>query len=232
MKRKIILLGCLLTLCHAWVGGKTLNKGITQTIQKNIQNISIGAYSFCVPELASVLQYDTSVVTALCKKTSKRFDYLKSDYSEDIYLSELLLVQLLRDSLSFYYSIHKETVVKTLLDSLEKVPISKVQKNKYYLFFKSFTDESGVGALKIETLLLTQDLNMLFEYIENNEQAKERFVRWISEEIEVWCPSIGTDNTIWDNRIVQCLYNRLCSVNRPLAQQAVTKMKQWFGNEW
>ncbi|MDR3185410.1 MAG: hypothetical protein LBU04_01155 [Christensenellaceae bacterium] len=161
MKKTLILLGCLLTLNHAWISGKTLDKSITQTILKDMQNISIGAYSFCVPEFTFVLQHDTSMITVFCEETSKRLGYLKSDYSEDVYLSELLLVQLLRDSLSSYYSTHKEPVVKRLLDSLQKVPVPKLQKSSYYLFFKSFTDESGVGAIKIETLLLTQNLQSM-----------------------------------------------------------------------
>jgi hypothetical protein len=233
MKKISILLGCFLILSHASAGEKVANanKSIILTIQKNRQNIAIGAYAFCVPELISTLQRDTATTAEFYKSISTRLSYLKAGYTEDVYLSELLQVQLLQDSLSSFYSNHKEGTVKRLLDSLKKVSVPKVQKNKYYLFFKSFTDESGVGALKIETLLLTQDLQSVFAYIQGDEMAKDRFLRWVNEEVEVWCPSFSTGNTKWDNRIVQCLYDRLREVNHPLAQQAITKMKQWFGND-
>jgi hypothetical protein len=231
MKKTLILLGCFLTMTHAWAGENMANESIVSTIQKNRKNITIGAYAFCVPELTLVLQRDTSMIADFCKNMSERLNYLKHDYVEDVYLSELLKIHLLQDSLSSYYSVHKEVVIKKFLDSLQKVPVPKVQKNKYYLFFKSFTDESGVGAMKIETLLLTQDLQPVFGYIQSNEVAKNRFLRWINEEIEVWCPAFDTDNTEWDNRIAQCLYDCLRRVNHPLAQQAVAKMKQWFEND-
>ena len=227
MKRVLILLWCIFTMFPTWAGEEVANESIISTIQKDWKNISIGAYSFCVPELTLALQRDTFIIAEFCKDMSIRLDYLKRDYS-DIYLAELLQIQLLQDSLSSYYSIHKEVVVKRLLDSLQKVPAPKLQKNKYHLFFESFTDESGVDAIKIETLLFTQDLSSVFDYIQGNEAAKNRFLRWIDEEIKVWCPTFGSDNREWNTRVILCLYSRLRSANYPLAQQAADKMKEWF----
>ena len=90
----------------------------------------------------------------------------------------------------------------------------------------------SIGAIKIETLLFTQDLSSVFDYIQGNEAAKNRFLRWIDEEIEVWCPTFGRNDTEWDTRIILCLYSRLRSVvSYPLAQQAADKMKQLFSND-
>jgi hypothetical protein len=230
MKKTSILLGYILTITPTWAGEKMANESIISTIQTNIRNTSIAAYAFCVPEFTLVLQRDTSVIAEFCRNMSGSLDYFKGE-TEDIYLTELLKIQLLKDSLSSYYSDHNEVFVKRLLDSLQKVPTPKLEKNKYYLFFKSFTDESGVDAIKIETLLFTQDLSSVFDYIQSNEAAKNSFLRWIDEDMKIWCPSFSSDNAELDTRIVQCLYDRLQSVSYPLAQQAAAKMKQWFGND-
>ena len=228
MKRTLILLWYTFTMPHTWAGEKMANASIISTIQKERSGISIGAYAFCVQELTLVLQRDTSIIEEFSKKMSGRLNYIRYNETEDIYLTELLKIQLLKNSLSSYYLIHKKVFIKKFLDSLQKVPTPKLQKNKYYLFFKSFTDESSTGAIKIEVLLLTQDLPSVFEYIQSNEAAKNRFLRWIDEEIKVWCPTFGSDNREWNTRVILCLYSRLRSANYPLAQQAADKMKEWF----
>lgn len=227
MKRVIIILGCIFALNSACAEDK-LDNSIIQTIQKNMLNISIASYSFCVHEFAFVLKQDSSILTIFYEAELKRLAYLKS--SKDIYLSELLQIQFLKDSLISYYLENKEDyVIKNLIDFFEEIPEYEIQKDDYHLFFESFTDESGVGAEKIETLLATQDLYTLFEYIRNNEKAKKRFLEWIDEEIEVWCPAFDTNNAKWDDKIVRCLYNRLCEINDTLARQAADKLKIWFG---
>jgi hypothetical protein len=225
MKKKILLLGCFLFSIHVY--GEEINDGIIKSIQKDMFNVSVAAYAFCIPEFVSVLESDSTLLPKFCENMSGQLGYLK--HSKDVYYAELLKIQFFKDSLISYYSANKVEVVYQLIDLLEKVPTYTLQQDHLYLFFKSFTDESGVGAEKIETLLATQNLQIVFEYIEKNGNAKKRLLRWIDEEIEVWCPSFGDTNKDWNDRIIIHLYDRLRGVNSPLAQQAVNKMKSWFG---
>lgn len=231
MKREIILVACAFLLNHfTWAQSQKMNKSIVQSIQQNMPNLPIASYSFCLPEFLFVLQQDTILLTKLCDNESKRLAYLKSN-DKDVFLSELLQIKFLKYSLNIYHSKYndKNSSVKELLDLIEIMPGYELQKNDYHLFFESFTSESGVVAEKIETLLITQKLQPIFEYINSNEMAKTRFLRWIDEDIEVWCPSLDTGNSEWNDRIVHFLYNRLCKHDDILAQQAAKKMKSWFG---
>jgi len=181
-----------------------------------------------MPEFLFVIEQDSLLFAKFCDNLLGRMAYLEP--SKDVYLTELLKIQFLKDSLHVYSNDKdEEIVIKKLMDFLGRIPEYKLQKNDCYLFFESFTEESGVGAIKIETLLITQDLDLVFDYIENNEQAKKRFLYWIEDEIEVWTPSFATGiNNNWDNRIVNYLYNRLYGHNHILSQQAANKMKSWF----
>ena len=150
MKRTLVLLWYILTMLPTWAGEKIATESIILTIQKDWKYISISAYAFCVQEFTLVLQRDTSMIEELCKNMSGRLNHIRHNETEDIYLTELLKIQQLRDSLSSYYSTHKEVSVKEFLDSLQKVPAPKVQKNKYHLFFKSFSDESSIQCFVIK----------------------------------------------------------------------------------
>ena len=232
MKKAVILVASafLLNSC-TWAQTPKLNESIIQSIQNNIPNISIGSYAFCIPEFLFAMK-DSLFLTKFIEYKSGRMTFLES--YKDVYLSELMEIQFLKDSLNVYYSKHEDNKqeIKRILDFFEKMPEYNLQKNDCFLFFESYTSESGVGAMKIETLLITQNLSLVFDYIKNNKRAKERFLEWIEEEIEVWCPSFATGdpgNTELRKRIVNFLYNRLHNQNDIMAQQAANKMKSWFG---
>ena len=184
------------------------------------------AFAFCIPETSFVLQND-SIFSSFWEYKSRHLAYIKNE-SNDFYLTNLLQLKFFKDSLMAYCAVNEDAIIRRFIDTLNLVPEYKLQEQDMCLFFTSFTSESGIGAIKIETLLITQNLNMVFDYIENNEDAKKRFLRWINEEIKVWCPSVGSDNQVLNDRITKYLYERLSENNSPLAQQAVEKMKEWF----
>jgi hypothetical protein len=232
MKTKMILLGYFLCLFHFNIYATEKQK-LDESIIKDFQELRgmfitpIPALAFCVPEVSFALQKD-SIFVKYWADESKRIASIKNG-TKDYYLMTLLQLQFLKDSLTTYYTINKDTIIKQFIDTLDLIPEYKLKKQDMYLFFKSFSDASGVGAQKIETILITQDLNMVFGYIQNDKQAKERFLEWIDEDIEVWCPAVGSSNRILNNRIKKYLYERLSENSSPLAQQAVKKMKDWFG---
>jgi hypothetical protein len=231
MKTKTILLGTFLCLFHYHLCATEKQKtdeNIINYFQKSdgLLATRIAGLAFCVPEVAFVLQNDSTFSKFWAWK-SDYLNYLKND-SKDVYLTQLLQIKFLENSLTKYYATNEDVAIKRFIDTLNSIPEYHLQKEDLYLFFKSFTDESGVGATKIETLLVTQNLDVVFNYIENNDDAKERFLEWINEDIEVWCPSVGSDNRTLNMRIVKYLYERLTNHNSPLAQQAAKKMKSWF----
>ena len=232
MKTKIILLAYLLCVLQFKVcatGKQNLDESIIRYFQKSdgLSTTTFPAFAFCIPEVSFILQED-SIFLEFWAKKSEHINYLKNN-SNDFYLTKLLQVKFLKDSLSVYYANNEDSVISQFIDILNTVPEYELQQQDMPLFFKSFTDESGVGAEKIETLLITQDLNIIFDYIENNEQARKRFLEWIDEEIEVWCPAVGSNNEELNDRLAWFLYNRLKQEENILAQQAALKMKEWFG---
>jgi hypothetical protein len=228
--KKIILLSCLCLTYYSSLTGKirdkTLDDGIISFIKKDITSISIGAYTFCIKELSYVLQEDTALIPVFCQNISNRLSYIKKD--KDIYLTELMKIHFFEDSLKSHYFKNKEPHLIKIIDYLEKTPRNTLQKKDIHLFFESLTSESGVGADKIETLFMTQDLQAVFNFIQNDKNAKERFFRWIDEDIEVFCPAFGSGQKKWDDRIVEYLYYRLHQVNNPLTHPAIDKLKSWF----
>ena len=232
MQTKIALLGCIICSFHfnaCATEMEKLDENIIEYFQRteNLVRTPFPALAFGMPELIFVLQND-SIFSKWEEWKTGRLAWLK-DNAQDVYLATLLQIEFFKKSLTTHHSINENDAIKRLINALNVVPTHKLQEQDMYLFFKSFTDESGVGALKIETLLIIQNLDMVFNYIENNEYAKERFLKWVDEEIEVWCPILGSDNQVLSGRVAKHMYNRLNENNSALAQQAAKRMKEWFG---
>lgn len=227
MKTKLVIafLSILFTGNHVY-GQEKMSQSIVSTIQKEMKNIPFIAYSFCIPELVSVLEQDSLFLYKLNENISDHLNYVKQH--KDVYYTNIMQIHFFKDSLINYNSQYDKQEIYKLIDLLNGTYIYQLKESDMHLFFESYTSESGIGALKIEVLISTQNLDFVFNYIESNENAKQRFIKWINEEIEVWTPSFGTMNTEWDDRIIYFLKNRLKQVKGELPKLALEKMNSWF----